>query len=160
MNHFACVRRCGILVRSTSRSSRRSGQRKNQQLSHQRQSHIRSRALRRRLYRASLCEARRSRTNRVTSLTERQLHSRRARQWQEDHVANGRQVHSDTGPPGRMLVLKLSDRESQKLGVPAALLNFVDVDRRVIAGPQCERKTADNQLHCVACIGRERHLIA
>ena len=72
-------------------------------------------------------KARPSCTNRLTPFTERRLHFRRAWQSEHDHVANGRadgfgHVRSDTGPPGRMLVLKLPDRESQKLGVPAALL--------------------------------------
>ncbi len=59
-----------------------------------------------------------------------------------------------------MLVLKLPDRESQKLGVPAALLYFVDVNRRVIASAECKRRATHNQLQHVRSVGRERYLIA
>ena len=65
-----------------------------------------------------------------------------------------------TRSPGRMLLLKLSDRESKKLHVcRLPLLNFIDVDGRVVATPQGQRKTTYNQLHGVSSIGHKRHLI-
>jgi len=39
-----------------------------------------------------------------------------------------------------------------------ALLNFIDVDGRVVPGSERKRHAADNQLQCVASVGRKRDL--
>jgi len=39
------------------------------------------------------------------------------------------------------------------------LLHFVDVDGRVVSGSKRKRQATNNDLHCVASIGRERDLI-
>ena len=43
--------------------------------------------------------------------------------------------------------------------VPAALLEFFDVDGRIVAGRQCKRQTSHDNLDLVASVGGECHLI-